>query len=96
MIKKLDNKDLIIILLSAVCMYLFFSKRNVYEGYLDPTISDEEADIIYAIDETGDVPDNFDELLDKAFAVEDPVVEEETTAEAGNARNTGNARNQSR
>ena len=86
----MDNKDILILLLIAVCIYLFY-QNNVFEGFDhddDEELTELEEELMYSLEETDDLPENLMELLNEEFGGEE---EEEVTGNTGNTGSTGNS-----
>ena len=69
----MDNKDILILLLIAVCIYLFY-QNNVFEGFdhdEEEELTELEEKIMYSLVETDDLPENLIEILDEEFGSEE-------------------------
>lgn len=87
----MNNKDILIIFLIALCIYLLY-QNNVFEGFDgEEELTDLEEELIYSLEETDDLPENLMELLDEEFGSEEEEgeVSESTGNSGGNS--TGNS-----
>ena len=67
----MNNKDILIIFLIALCIYLLY-QNNVFEGFDgEEELTDLEEELIYSLEETDDLPENLMELLDEEFGSEE-------------------------
>tara|TARA_B100000519_G_C14122366_1_gene381116 strand:+ start:479 stop:778 length:300 start_codon:yes stop_codon:yes gene_type:complete len=83
----MNNKDILIIFLIALCIYLLY-QNNVFEGFDgEEELTDLEEELIYSLEETDDLPENLKELLDEEFGSEEEEgeVSESTGNSGGNS-----------
>ena len=83
----MNNKDILIIFLIALCIYLLY-QNNVFEGFDgEEELTDLEEELIYSLEETDDLPENLMELLDEEFGSEEEEgeVSESTGNSGGNS-----------